>query len=261
MSQTSRRNLLAALASFIAAPTVQALPAPVPIETLPPPVSPQPGDPVFAAMERWQRLEEIALDLAHTDFGAAAALDARRARLMLAQTAPTTAEGLTALTEFVGRQSRELKGDGSWFFFEPGEEANAYAASIKRASSWLEAAEASDPIFLAIERHRRAWERYGFACRYADTVDELYVAHIGEAKVREAHEAVCVAELALIGTSVTTAEGWAAVLDYEAEMESECVFFHLDGELLSDILSRKRAEGIAEPAPRRPQLTIAHSRD
>jgi hypothetical protein len=266
MTQTSRRNLLAALTGFataaVAAPAVQALPVPIETPPLPPlPIRPRPDDPVFAAIERWTKLEEISVAMEGTDFEAAAILDARRARLLLATTAPTTLAGLNALTTFVGDWGREIGGN-RLFFFDPGDEATAYAKSIARTVALLEAQDRDDPVFELIERHRLAWERYGFLCRHADQMDELYVEHVGEARVREAFEAVRVTELALIETSVTTSEGWAAVLDYEAEMEGQCVFFNLpDGGSLTDVLSRKCADGIVEPAPRRrPQLTIAHSR-
>ena len=251
MTQTSRRNLLMALAGLTtaaaAAPVVQALP--IPVEASPQPVLPRSTDPVFAAMERWTRLEVIALDLERTEFGAAAVLDARRARLMLAQTAPTTREGLTALTEFVARQSRELDTRGSWFFFEVGDEANAYAKSIARAAALLEAEERADPIFALIERHRRAFDACEFAGRYADEVDELYAGPVGEAKAAEAHAAMAAAEAALIGTGATTAEGWAALADYGAEMTSLGYdFLHLpNGESLSKALHRRLPGGIARP--------------
>jgi hypothetical protein len=273
MTQTSRRNLLGIFAGFttaaVAAPVVQALP--VPAEEAPNELSGirnlgracagTSSDPVFAAIERWTKLEEISVAMEGTDFEAAAILDARRARLLLATTAPTTLAGLNALTTFVGDWGREIGGN-RLFFFEPGEEATAYAKSIARTVALLEAQDRDDPVFELIERHRLAWERYGALCRHADELDELYVEHVGEAKVKEAFEGARIAELALIETSVTSHAGWQAVLDYEAEC-GEGVFFNLsDGESLSDVLSRKCSEGIAQPAPRRkPQLTIAHRRE
>jgi hypothetical protein len=181
------------------APALQATPSAA--ETLPPvPIRPHPSDPVFAAMERWQRLEQISIAMEGADFEAAAILDVRRARLMLAETRPTSVAGLNALTAFLGDWGREV-GEDRMFFFDPGDEVTAYAKSIARTVALLEAQDLADPVFLASERHRMAWDRYGSLCRYADDLDELYVERIGEERVREAFKAVSVAELALIETS------------------------------------------------------------
>src|SRR4051794_29950958 len=97
---TSRRNLLIALAGFtataVAAPALQVVPSHAEI-LLPVPIRSRPSDPIYAAMERYIRLDQIHVSLSDSDFGAAAALDAYRARRMLAQTAPISREGLAAL--------------------------------------------------------------------------------------------------------------------------------------------------------------------
>jgi len=73
---TSRRNLLFALAGLTTAAALPALPAvPSQAEILPPvPIPQRSSDPVFAAIERWRRLDEIATAMNGTDFEAAATL-------------------------------------------------------------------------------------------------------------------------------------------------------------------------------------------
>src|SRR5262245_15248854 len=124
MSAISRRNLFLALGGIAAAPAAQALPVPVPPT---PPIRPISSDPIFAAMERWIRLDQISTSLSGTAAGDAARLEAYRARRQLAQTAPVTVEGLAALTRFLAEQSLEL--GRSEFFFEP-DELPDYARSI-----------------------------------------------------------------------------------------------------------------------------------
>jgi hypothetical protein len=57
-----------------------------------------------------------------------------------------------ALTAFVGDWGREV-GEDRMFFFDPGDEATAYAKSIAPTVALLEAQDLADPVFLAIERH------------------------------------------------------------------------------------------------------------
>jgi hypothetical protein len=65
------------------------------------------SDPIFAAMERYERAEAKCLRIPDEDEArlASAGEKSRRARCALAKTAPTTLEGLAAFARFLDQQS------------------------------------------------------------------------------------------------------------------------------------------------------------
>ncbi len=134
--QTTRRALVAGVAFVTSAAALPAIAAVQSSDT---------ADPIFAAIERWQRTRtEIDRFDAKNDSespDAEAAVSAVwEARLLLAETAPTTLAGLAAYVSFLRCQSvDELE---TFFFDESGEhdEQLAFIESLDRSLASIVAA-------------------------------------------------------------------------------------------------------------------------
>ena len=97
------------------------------------PTADEKPDPIFEAMERYPRaeakIEAIPDDEENTRLGAALA-ESARARLGLAETAPTTLRGLAAFARFLSHQSKVVLDDA---FFDNDDEHMAFYASLDRS--------------------------------------------------------------------------------------------------------------------------------
>jgi hypothetical protein len=90
------------------------------------------SDPIFAAIKRYERAEAECLRIPEEDEArlASASDESWNARLALAETAPTTLEGLTAFARFLDRQSSTVLKTA---FFDNNREHLAFYASLNRS--------------------------------------------------------------------------------------------------------------------------------
>jgi hypothetical protein len=101
-------------------------------------------DPILAAIERYERAEADCDRISESDEARleAASEESVRARCALAETAPTTLEGLAAFARFLDRQSSVVLKDA--FFCDDAEHLAFYANLNRSLSAITRAAACSD---------------------------------------------------------------------------------------------------------------------
>jgi hypothetical protein len=261
MSTTiSRRGLMAGVAAFVptAAAALPSLPLADVLGVAVPP------DPIYIAIDA-ARLADLPFVLCKADerVPEGALEELADATAALARTVPTTPAGFAALTAFLREAHGNLHGAGA--YFDDADDAAAFAKSLDLAvrgmaglKPWqgvpmVEAA--TDPIFAAIETHRRAHAAFIVAID-ARSAAEDRLKHVGakmaRAKkkcgytqaVQEYDAAIEVEDDALrqlVATVPTTADGIHAALDYRIEMHAHTGDHVYTGEVVEFLSSIRRA--------------------
>ena len=176
------------------------------------------------------------------------AKDIRPAREALARTSPTTPAGLVALTGFLREQTAAF---GEFYFDTTSDEPAAFASSLDDAvrgmvglKPWDGVADAQtvDPIFAAIDAHKRARAKMIAAGKEAARCgDQLRkegrpireIVKICDSLSDAQADADSAARDAIVSCEPTTSAGFAAWLAYVAEIEST----YPDGDVLLTVIT------------------------
>ena len=233
-SKTTRRAVLAGAAALPALTIIPATALPAIGGT----------DPIFAAIERC-RVAEAAGLIEPVQPGTK---DIRPAREALARTSPTTPAGLVALTGFLREQTAAF---GEFYFDTTSDEPAAFASSLDHAvrgmaglKPWDGIADAQpvDPIFAAIDAHKRARAAMIAAGKESSRRGEQLkkegvpfreIVKICDSISDAAADADTATRDAILSCEPTTSAGIAALLAYVAEIEGD----YPDGDTLLTVVT------------------------